>query len=104
MDTPGRSGKDRFRKHSGELSLLLWAVWNPIGFDVPMSEYERYMPTLWRMLEEDASVDAIAAELTRICEESITVDAGTNRTAAETLKRWWYWRFEYPEQLASEAE
>jgi hypothetical protein len=90
---------DRFEKYSGELSLLLWAVWNPIGFDVPLNEYEHYTPALWRMLEEQASVAAIAAELTRICEESITVSEGTDHTAAETLKRWWHWRFEFPKQF-----
>jgi len=95
---------DRFREYSGELNLLLWAVWNPIGSDLPLSEYERYVPTLWRMLEDDSSIDAIAAELTRICQEAMEIEASTNGSTAETLKRWWSWRFEYPEQLTAEAE
>lgn len=104
MEARAQEVRDRFRKHSGELSLLLWAVWNPISVDVPLSEYENYTPTLWRMLEEDAGVEAIAAELKRICDQPIELDAGTNGIAAETLKRWWYWRFEYPLELASESE
>jgi hypothetical protein len=90
----------------GEMSLLLWAVWNPIGFDAPLNEYERYTPQLWRMLEEDASVEVIGAELKRICEQSMEIDGDTDSAtaAAQTLKRWWYWRFEYPVELGSESK
>jgi hypothetical protein len=98
-----QSIRDRFRKHSGELSLLLWAVWNPIG-DVPLDEYEGYVPQVWKLLEERADVDSIEAALTRICQESMDVDGGTNRDAAEIASRWWYWRFDYPEEMASETQ
>lgn len=77
-------------------------MWNRIGFDVPLDEYERYTPAVWRLLEEHASIDAIATELTRVCAESIEVDAGTNRDAAEMVTRRWYWRFDYAEDLASD--
>jgi len=102
VDNAARSAKDRFRQHSGELSLLLWAVWNPIGVEVPLDEYDRYMPSVWKLLEARAGTDAIAAELARICAESIEVDAGTNREAADAVSRWWYWRFDYPEELAAD--
>jgi hypothetical protein len=101
VDTSARVAKDRFGRHSAELSLLLWAVWDPIG-DVPVDEYERYVPTIWRLLEEHADVAAIADELTKICEGWIELDRGTNFKAAETVSRWWYWRFDYPEELAAE--
>jgi hypothetical protein len=77
-------------------------VWNPIGVDVPLDEYESYVPTVWKLLEERAGVEAIAAELARICADTIELDAGTNHDAAETVRRWWYWRFEYPEELAAD--
>lgn len=102
VNMSGRSAKDRFRKHAGELTLLLWAVWNPIGVDVPLDEYERYAPAIWKLLEERAGTDAIAAELERVSKESIEVDAGTNRSAAEIVSRWWYWRFDYPEELGAD--
>jgi hypothetical protein len=102
VDEPARSAEDRFRKYSGELSLLLWAMWNPIGFDVPLDEYERYVPAVWKLLEERAASEAIEAELARICAEWIEVDAGTHRAAAEMVSRWWYWRFDYPEHFAAD--
>jgi len=92
--------KDRFRTYSGELNLLLWIVWKPIGFDVPLTEYESYVPTIWRLLEERAGTDAIEAELARISSESMGIEATTNLDAAEAAGRWWYWRFDYPEELA----
>jgi hypothetical protein len=55
------------------------------------------------MLEEDASVGAIATELGRISAESMGVEAGASQAAADTVKRWWYWRFVYPEELAAES-
>lgn len=79
MDDQPQSIRDRFRKHSPELGLLLWAVWAPIGVDVPLSEYEGYVPTVWRMLEEDASVSAIATELARISAESMVSRRGRTR-------------------------
>jgi len=35
--------KERFRKYSPELELLLWAVWDPIG-GVPLDEHGRHVP------------------------------------------------------------
>jgi hypothetical protein len=95
-DTQGE--RKRFAASSGELGLLLWALWDPIG-DVPLDEYDTYVPRLWRLLHDHAGVDAIEAELDEICERSIEMDAGTNHTAAERLGKWWYWRFDYPNEL-----
>lgn len=101
VDSAAKDEKDRFRTHSTELGLLLWALWNPIGAGVPLDEYDTYVPTIWRMLAEHAGPEVVAAELARISEEQIEVDRGTSLHAATRLTQWWYWRFEFPEESES---
>jgi hypothetical protein len=97
VDVEARASKDRFRAYAPEVTLLLWAVWNPVGTDVPINEYENYVPGVWKLLEAGADVDAVSAELTRIVDERMMGSGqGTERAAAETIKAWWYWRFDYP--------
>lgn len=38
-----------------ELRLILWVAWDPIG-NVPRDEYDWYVPRLWPLLWEHASV------------------------------------------------
>jgi hypothetical protein len=57
------------------------------------------VPIIWKLLDERAGIEAVAAELTRICVERIGMDAGTNNEAAERLAAWWYWRFDFPEEF-----
>lgn len=38
-----------------ELGLILWAAWDPIGC-VPRDEYDWYVPRLWGVLRDHASV------------------------------------------------
>lgn len=102
MDEAARAAKARFRKHSPELELLLWAVWNPIGL-CPLDEYRRYVPAIWNLLAERAGAEAIAAELKRVCDEWLEVDRGNNEETATLLADWWYWRFEYPVELEAEG-
>lgn len=101
MDAGAKAEKGRYRRHGPELELLLWAVWDPIAAGVPLDEYANYVPTIWRLLEEQAGEEPIAAELKRICDGRIGMDAGTNERAAEILTAWWYWRFIFPEEFAA---
>ena len=39
----------------GELRLILWAAWDPIG-GVPRDEYDWYVPRLWPLIQEHATV------------------------------------------------
>ena len=96
MEITDKARKDRYRRYAPELGLLLWAVWDPIAAGVPIDEYDNYVPIIWKLLEAHAGAEAVAAELARICTDRIEMDAGTNRTAAELLTAWWYWRFDYP--------
>jgi hypothetical protein len=98
-----KAQRERYRRYAPELGLLLWAVWDPIGVGVPLDEYENYVPAVWKLLDQGAGAEAVAAELTRICVERIGMDAGTNAEAAERLTAWWYWRFEYPEELEANS-
>jgi len=38
----------------GELRLILWAAWDPIGH-VPRDEYDWYVPRLWDLLRQHAA-------------------------------------------------
>jgi hypothetical protein len=38
-----------------ELRLILWAAWEPIG-PVPRDEYDWYLPRLWLLLQQHASL------------------------------------------------
>ena len=97
MDSEAQVAKEQFRRHAPELDLLLWAVWDPIGAGVPIDEYQSYVPVIWKLLDEHAGIETIAAALAQIAEERMGEDRGTSRHAAERLTEWWYWRFDLPE-------
>jgi hypothetical protein len=103
MEGSDAERKQRFGKYSPELELLLWAVWDPIG-GVPLDEYNSYVPQIWRLLEDHAGVDAIADELSGICEESMELDPSDQTPAARRLIDWWYWRFDFPVEFAAGAD
>jgi hypothetical protein len=101
VDSETRTKKERFRKYSPELGLLLWAVWDPIGAGVPLDEYESYVPIVWKLLAERSDVDEIAERLDKIADERMGVAPGRGRAAAERLSNWWYWRFDFPGRVRS---
>ena len=77
------------------------ALWEPIPVGVPLDEYESYAPGIWRFLSEGADADVIARELARWRTGHIGMgaDEDRDRRTAQRLKDWWYWRFEYPEDV-----
>jgi hypothetical protein len=86
------------RKDTPAISLLLWALWNPVGTDVPLNEYESYVPSIWKLLREGAEATAVAKQLKSIVDSRMGGDSlGTEERAAEALTQWWYWRYVYPE-------
>jgi hypothetical protein len=103
MDSEAKVVKERFRKYSPELSLLLWGVWDPIGAGVPLDEYESYVPVIWKLLDEQAGIEAISTALAQIEEERMETGRGTSRYAAERLTEWWYWRFDFPEEFKANS-
>ena len=85
--------RERWREFRGELSLLLWAVWNPIGY-CPLDEYESYVPGVWRVLAEGADEQSVAAHLTTV-RATAEIGMGSyeqDETAARVLHEWWHWR------------
>jgi hypothetical protein len=87
-------GSRALARVGGELRLLLWAVWNPIGY-VPIDEYESYAPAVWRLLAEGADEASIASHLTAVREEAIgTGTKEQDERAASVLDEWWHWRFQ----------
>jgi hypothetical protein len=99
VDDAAKREAERFRRYATEFDLLLWAVWDPIGAGVPLDEYTSYTPIVWGLLHRGAAVEEVAALLTKIAVERIGVPATTSDYAAERLKQWWYWRFEFPEEF-----
>lgn len=65
----------------GELRLILWAAWDPIGM-VPRSEYDWYVPKLWGLLREHAVLvgSVSAAEYEELSE--VEQDEHTDRVVA----------------------
>jgi hypothetical protein len=104
---------DDFRKSATELELLLWALWNPIGFNVPLDEYSRYGPRIWKLLAEHAGTDAVADELELMARDRMEIHRvgdprraaiGDVHAVAARLNDWWYWRFDYPQEVAESEE
>ena len=80
------------RSGRAQLTLVLWAVWDPIG-SVPLDEYEIYVDELFSVLEAGAEADRIADELERIRTKSIRLPKDRSRDVevAQKLKDWHYW-------------
>jgi hypothetical protein len=121
---PRVGGVDRWNdwwKHHGDerLTLLLWAVWNPIGA-VPLDEYENYtgrvVTVLHKAREADQellgsgddlddtvqlertahaqrSTEELASLLSTLREDAIGMSPNrhADRRAAETLLDWYEW-------------
>jgi hypothetical protein len=89
----------RWWRNAGEaqLSLLLWAVWDPLGAGVPLDEYENYAGPLFSLLERGESIERIAQELDRFRTESMQSPSDRERDlmVAEKLRAWHYWAVEF---------
>jgi hypothetical protein len=102
------------------LTLLLWAIWNPIG-PVPLDEYESYAPPVARILAESEAedrrffregdddfseaiqrqrnalyaraVERLASHLSEIrtLQIGMPADLDADRRVAETLLDWYGW-------------
>ena len=90
-----KGGEDR-------LSLLLWAVWNPIG-PVPLDEYANYTGQVVSVLRQAYDADPqslsdveLAALLERIRRERMEMppNVDADRRAARTLAEWYMWEME----------
>jgi hypothetical protein len=54
---------------------LLMAEWDPIGCGVPDDEYDRYIPTVYRLMQASVKEDVLAAYLTEIETQQIGLHA-----------------------------
>ncbi|HLY01233.1 MAG TPA: hypothetical protein VKR56_01910 [Candidatus Cybelea sp.] len=69
LDAPlveGRRREEVDRKYSSTIDAIrtiLLSQWNPIGFPVPDDEYDRYAPSIARMLFDVASANEISDKL-----------------------------------------
>ena len=100
MEASPRDGD--LRKDTPAISLLLWALWNPVSggaFDVPLNEFDGYVPQVWKLLREGAGAPAVAEQLKSITEARMGGSLGTEERTAEALTQWWYWRYVYPKEL-----
>lgn len=75
---------DRWWRSTGnrDLTLLLWAVWNPIG-TCPLDEYENYGPMVARMLRQAHEADMPLAEQA----DDDDVQRERNRLSAQAVER-----------------
>ena len=75
---------DRWWRSAGnrDLTLLLWAVWNPIG-TCPLDEYADYAPTVARILREAHEADLPLAERA----EEDSVQRERNRLQEQAVER-----------------
>jgi hypothetical protein len=94
---------DWWRRRGDErLSLLLWAVWNPIG-PVPLDEYASYTDQVASLLRRGYEAEEVAGldeELVNLLEKLRTQHMGmpqnpdADRHAAGTLGEWYMWEME----------
>lgn len=73
-----------------ELRLLLWAVWDPLGSEALLSEYDACTTRVATLLGSRASRDALVAELARIRAGELGLDAdpAADERAAAKISRW----------------
>ncbi len=66
---------------------ILLSDWNPIGFDVPDDEYDEYIPQLYQMIRNQASVDQLSHHLSQVESDRIGLTAiqERNHRVAELL-------------------
>jgi hypothetical protein len=81
------------RRGRDDLTLILWAAWDPIGAAVPLDEYENYSDRLMTLLRAEATVEEVAGALARIRTETIGMppDSHADETAAHKLLDWYDW-------------
>jgi dodecin len=104
VDIEAEAQKKRWREYEPELTLLLWALWDPIS-GVPLNEYENYSPAVWKLLNDEVSVERVAGELSRIRIETIGCepDPEGDERVADRLRAWWYWRFKFPVEFEANS-
>jgi hypothetical protein len=73
-----------------EVSLILWAAWNPIWNGVPTDEFDSYAPVIAGLLDRRESTQAIAAELERIERQLLGAEPNREKAleVAELLSIW----------------
>jgi hypothetical protein len=78
------------RQGEEELSLILWAAWDPIG-GVPRDEYETYASQVASRLRAGATPDEIAAFLGEIRTGSIGLgpDPAADKVVAYKIQDWY---------------
>jgi hypothetical protein len=77
-----------------ELSLLLWALWDPLGH-APVDEYEKHALPLAQLLREGEPAEEIAGALGRLRWELRTAqDPERDLQVARKLLEWYEWSFE----------
>jgi hypothetical protein len=60
-------GKHRDRKSEIDaIRQVLRHEWNPIGFPVPVDEYDSYIGTIHRMIKAGASTQELAVQLEKV--------------------------------------
>ena len=62
----------RARQIQTEISKVLWEDWNPIGFDVPLDEYDAYVGPIYSLLSRGASAEEVARHLASVDTDGIT--------------------------------
>lgn len=75
-----------------EATLILWALWDPIGCGVPPDEYESYPDRLAGLLRDRAPADELAARLKSFRVEWMgDLEHVENRDldTAEKLQKWY---------------
>jgi hypothetical protein len=82
----------------GQLSLLLWALWDPIDAGLPIDEYENYSDRLFSLLERDASPEQLADELEAIRTGMMgqSAERRADLRVAEKLREWHSWARQDP--------
>jgi hypothetical protein len=79
-----------------DLTLVLWAAWDPIAAGVPLDEYADYSDRLLTLLRAQPPVNEVAAELARIRTETIGMPPAPqlDTVAAQKLLDWYFWAVE----------
>lgn len=66
---------------------ILISEWDPIGSGVPNDEYDSYIPTIYRLMQDRAGVEGLASHLEKLETVSMGLPANAerNRRVAKML-------------------
>ena len=82
------------RQGEAELILLLWALWDPIGYRPPLDEYANYAPRLAHVLRERRPPEEIPSTLRAFRDEiGVLPDDQADLHTAWSLSAWYGWHF-----------